>query len=159
VEGWSWASGGSYVRTSRPYPWRFAASAAVAPKFPLLFPSFNKVGVFGLGGLVPPSRHGGGWRHEAQGFGAPRKVQDATSSGVHQRRRVCAAVIFGQRGHSMLCCCVRHSVFNLLAGVPRWRPFNNGSAAATFVAPSSSGVVPDDGADGRSVEPLRWRRT
>jgi hypothetical protein len=45
----------------------------------------------------------------------------------------------------------RRSLFNLLAGVPIWRPFCN-SVMAFIVAPASSGFVPDDVADGRGME-------
>jgi hypothetical protein len=51
----------------------------------------------------------------------------------------------------MLWCCEHHNPCNLQAGEPLRRPFNS-STAASNVAPSPSGAVPDDGADGRSVE-------
>ena len=73
------------------------------------------------------------------------------TTGVPQRWRFCAMAIFGRQGHSALWCDLCHNSLNLQASVPSWRPFSS-SAAAPFVAPSPSGSVPGDGADGRCVE-------
>ena len=51
----------------------------------------------------------------------------------------------------MLWCLQHQSVFNLQAGVPLRRPFFSFDVAS-FVAPSLSGHVPDDGVYGRCVE-------
>jgi hypothetical protein len=85
------------------------------------------------------------------GSAAPREDQAAASGGVHQWRRSCAAVICGRRGRSVLRYHGRRSLFNLLAGVPSWRPFCD-SVMAFIVALTSSGFVPDDGAGGYGVE-------
>ena len=127
--------------------------------------SFNKLGFCpsdrdleaGCGGVlrcVAPlllHRHGGEKKGGVTGFVAPRGDIEAATSGVHQWWRSGADVILGRCGHSVLWCCKRHSSFNLQADEPSRRPFNS-SAAESYVAPSPSGAVPGDGADGRSVE-------
>ena len=71
--------------------------------------------------------------------------------GVHQRWRVCAAVLPGQGGHSVRWCPLRHCFCNLQAAVPIRRPLSS-SVVASIVASSPSGFVPGDGVDGRCVE-------
>jgi hypothetical protein len=82
------------------------------------------------------------WRWSEEDF--------AATCGVHQWRRVHAAVIQGRGGRSVPCY-MHGFFFNLQAGVPIRRPFRS-SAAASIVASLPSGVVPDDVADGRGVE-------
>jgi hypothetical protein len=127
--------------------------------------SFNKLALYapgrdleaGGGGVrrsarsVRPRRCGGGRRGDLVQSAAPQGFLEAATSGVQQRRRSCVVVILGRRGRSVLWCCGRHKIFNLQAGEPTRRPFS-GSAAASCVAPSPSGAVPGDGADGHSVE-------
>jgi hypothetical protein len=96
-------------------------------------------------------RRGGGRMDGVVESAAPREDLAAAFDGVHQQRRSFAGVIHGRRGRSVLRCCGRRSLFNLLAGVPIWRPFCN-SVMAFIVAPASSGFVPDDVADGRGME-------
>ena len=110
------------------------------------------LGFAGAPGSGAPVLHCRGCGKEDGRFGsaAPWGDLQAATTGVHQWRRSCATIIFGRRGHSVLWCFELHSSINLQASEPSWRPFNS-SAAAPNVAPSSSGAVPGDGADCRSV--------
>lgn len=113
--------------------------------------SINKRGGATDAGVSACSRClGGGVKEEMPGSRALREDFEAATCRGHQRRRGCAAIFLGQRGHSVLRCVVHLSLF-LLAGVPNGRIIS--SFVAAFIAgPSPSGSVPGDGASGCGVE-------